>query len=75
MFNADAATSRRAPHRAMIQIVQADAGEALAVARSLFAEYAASLGIDLGFQNFAAELAALPGHYAPPAALTGPARG
>ena len=51
----------------MIQIVQADAGEALAVARSLFAEYAASLGIDLGFQNFAAELAAMPGDYAPPA--------
>ena len=34
--------------------------------RSLFMEYAASLGIDLSYQGFDAELASLPGEYTPP---------
>ncbi len=38
----------------------------LADAESLFREYADSLGVDLSFQGFEEELAALPGEYGPP---------
>jgi ribosomal protein S18 acetylase RimI-like enzyme len=38
----------------------------LAATTRLFNAYATSLGIDLGYQDFAAELAGMPGKYAPP---------
>ena len=47
----------------MIEIVRATD---LAAVRALFEEYAASLGFSLAYQDFATELAALPGAYAPP---------
>ena len=50
----------------MLKIVQAEAGEKIEQARLLFEEYAVSLGIDLGFQNFDEELARLPNGYASP---------
>ena len=49
-----------------IELVPAESAEQLACVRDLFSEYAASLTIDLCFQNFDAELAGLPGDYAPP---------
>jgi putative acetyltransferase len=54
--------SKQAP----IDLLQAEAPEQIAAVRALFVEYATGLGIDLCFQNFEAELAGLPGDYAPP---------
>jgi putative acetyltransferase len=50
----------------VVAIVQAGSRELVSEARRLFEEYAAGTGIDLCFQNFAEELAGLPGKYAPP---------
>lgn len=47
-------------------VIEARAPRHVADARALFEEYAASLGFDLAFQDFRAELAGLPGEYAPP---------
>jgi GNAT superfamily N-acetyltransferase len=49
-----------------MQIFAASTQEDIEHARTLFEEYAASLGISLCFQNFDDELKTLPGKYAPP---------
>ena len=47
-------------------IAEARGARDLADCRALFEEYQRGLGVDLCFQGFAAELAGLPGDYAPP---------
>ena len=49
-----------------IQFITPQTQEELQETRRIFEEYAAQLGIDLGFQNFDAELTGLPGDYAAP---------
>jgi ribosomal protein S18 acetylase RimI-like enzyme len=50
----------------MLEIRPAASAEEIEAARTLFREYASGLDLDLSFQNFDEELAALPGGYAPP---------
>lgn len=54
------------PGTAAVRIAQAVRPRDIARARALFEAYAASLAIDLSFQDFAHELATLPGAYRPP---------
>ena len=49
-----------------MRIVDGHTAEHVAAVRALFAEYAASLDVDLGFQDFDRELDELPGDYVPP---------
>jgi putative acetyltransferase len=50
----------------MIEIRQAESKAEIAEAKALLLEYANALDFDLCFQRFDAELAGLPGDYAPP---------
>ena len=52
--------------RPSIEFITPESPEELDATRQIFSEYAQQLGIDLCFQNFDAELANLPGEYAPP---------
>ncbi len=49
-----------------MDIIPAETPEHLDHIRNLFGEYEQFLGVDLCFQEFEAELASLPGKYAPP---------
>ena len=49
-----------------ILLVTPDSSAAYDATRTIFREYASGLGVDLCFQGFEAELAALPGEYAAP---------
>jgi ribosomal protein S18 acetylase RimI-like enzyme len=58
--------SARLRRHVLVIIRPATSTSDLTVVRDLFSEYAASLGVDLGFQDFGSELAGLPGAYIPP---------
>jgi len=50
----------------MSEIRPATTAAEIAAVQALFHEYAGTLDVDLGYQGFANEVAALPGDYAPP---------
>jgi carbonic anhydrase len=49
-----------------VELVRVRSSEQVADAHTLFRQYAEWLAIDLSFQDFEAEVAALPGSYSPP---------
>ena len=58
--------SRRGAEAPTIELRRPTTAADLASTVEIFREYAASLDVDLCFQDFDAELASLPGEYAPP---------
>jgi putative acetyltransferase len=59
--------SQAATEPPQIALSPLEVGDGVEPAREILREYARSLDVDLCFQNFEAELAALPGEYAAPA--------
>jgi len=55
--------------KAPMQIVAAATDRELSAAKAMIEEYAASIGIDLGFQGFREEIALFPSGYSPPDGL------
>lgn len=53
----------------IFQFITPDTRDQLQATRIILQEYACQLGVDLGFQNFAAEIAGLPGEYVAPQGL------
>jgi ribosomal protein S18 acetylase RimI-like enzyme len=49
-----------------VELLKVETDEQVEETRGLFMEYSDATGVDLCFQNFAQELASLPGDYAPP---------